>query len=109
MALAIYSAVAWRLLLVRWMQRQEPQAPAPLVVTPTQLALLAHNQRKIRRPWTQSPCCQDVLLAIAALGGHIPNNGPPGWLVLGRGFHALLVMEVGWEAAQSALPERSDQ
>jgi hypothetical protein len=51
----------------------------------------------------------DVLLAIAALGGHIPTNAPPGWLVLGRGFHALLVMEVGWEAAQSALPERSDQ
>jgi hypothetical protein len=101
MALAVLSAVAWRLLLVRWMERQQPQTPASLVVTPIQLALLAHNQRKIRRPWPDAvPSCRDALLAIAALGGHIPNNGPPGWLILGRGFHALLLMEVGWHAAQ---------
>jgi hypothetical protein len=47
MALAVLSAVAWRLLLVRWMERQQPQTPASLVVTPIQPALLAHNQRKI--------------------------------------------------------------
>jgi hypothetical protein len=104
MALAVFSAVAWRLLLVRWMDRQQPQGPASLVVSPIQLALLAHNQRKINRPWAAAPSCHDVLLAVAALGGHIPNNGPPGWLILGRGFHALLMMEGGWDAAQ-ATPE----
>jgi hypothetical protein len=41
-----------------------------------------------------------VMLGIAALGGHIPNNGPPGWLVLGRGLTRLLDAEVGWHLAR---------
>ena len=101
MALAIYSAVAWKLLLVRWMERQAPDAPASHIVTPTQLAILAGHQRKIRRPWLAPPTCRDVLLAIAALGGHIRNNGAPGWIVLGRGFHDLLLMEAGALLAQA--------
>jgi hypothetical protein len=109
MALAIYSAVAWRLLLVRWMQREQPDAPASLVVTPIQLRLLERHMSKIRRPWSQQPSCRDALLAIAAIGGHIPNNGMPGWQVLGRGFHDLLLMEVGWHVAQDALVAGSDR
>jgi hypothetical protein len=35
------------------------------------------------------------MLAIAALGGHIKNNGDPGWLVLGRGYEDLLLLERG--------------
>jgi hypothetical protein len=109
MALTIYSAVAWRLLLVRWMQRERPDADASLVVTPTQLLLLGRHMKKIHRPWPEQPTCQDALLAIAAVGGHIPNNGMPGWQVLGRGFHALLLMEVGWHDAKAAFAESSDQ
>jgi hypothetical protein len=109
LALAVYSAVAWRLLLIRWMEREHPLAPGASVVTPTQLILLAIHMRKISRPWTGPPTSRDVLLAIAALGGHIRNNGPPGWLVLSRGFHALLLKEEGWNDAQEALAERSDQ
>ena len=109
MALAIYSAVAWRLLLVRWMEREQPDGPGESLVTPIQLVLLANHMTTIRRPWSGPPTCQQVLLAIAALGGHLRNNGPPGWLVLSRGFHDLLLMEVGWNAAQNALAERSDQ
>jgi hypothetical protein len=30
------------------------------------------------------------------LGGHIKNNGDPGWLVLYRGFRDLMLMERGW-------------
>jgi hypothetical protein len=101
MALAIYSAVAWRLLLVRWTQRQLPAAPAALVVTPTQLLLLGRHMKRIHRRWPEEPSCRDALLAIAAVGGHIPNNGDPGWQVLGRGFHKLLLMEIGWHDAQA--------
>jgi hypothetical protein len=109
MALAIYSAVAWRLLLVRWMERERPHEPAESIVTPIQLVLLANHMRKINRPWPGPPTCQQVLLAIAALGGHLKNNGPPGWLVLSRGFHDLLLMEVGWNDAQTAFAQRSDR
>jgi hypothetical protein len=35
------------------------------------------------------------MLAVAALGGHLKNNGEPGWIVLGRGMEDLLLLEHG--------------
>jgi hypothetical protein len=41
----------------------------------------------------------EALFALAALGGHIVCNGPPGWQILSRGMEKLLTMEVGWQCA----------
>jgi hypothetical protein len=35
----------------------------------------------------------DILSVLARLGGHIKANGPPGWLVLSRGYETLVDME----------------
>ena len=43
------------------------------------------------------------MLGGAALGGHIKNNGAPGWLVLGRGLTRLLDTEVGWRLARDEM------
>jgi hypothetical protein len=43
--------------------------------------------------------------AVAALGGHIRNNGVAGWRVLARGYEDLLLFLAGWEAARRAQPE----
>ena len=43
------------------------------------------------------------MLAVAKLGGHIRNNGKPGWLVLGRGHDELLTLEVGFRLASGQL------
>jgi hypothetical protein len=51
---------------------------------------------------TATPSNQEVYMALAALGGHLRSNGPPGWMVLGRVFEKLLVLEQGWAAAQGA-------
>jgi hypothetical protein len=48
-----------------------------------------------------NPTAADALLAVARLGGHIANNGAPGWQVLGRGYDSMLLMELGWRAAQA--------
>jgi hypothetical protein len=40
---------------------------------------------------------RDAMLGVAALGGHIKNNGDPGWQVLGRGFRRFLELEEGWD------------
>jgi hypothetical protein len=62
-------------------------------------------------PVATSICCArlgdrpplvDVLRAIAALGGHLRQNGDPGWQVLGRGMQRLRLMETGWLAAQQS-------
>jgi hypothetical protein len=50
---------------------------------------------------------QDAMLGIAALGGHITNNGVPGWMVLGRGLTRFHETEVGWRLARDEM--RCDQ
>jgi len=52
------------------------------------------------RPMSATPSNHEVNTALAALGGHLRSNGPPGWMVLGRVYEKLLVLEQGWIAAQ---------
>jgi hypothetical protein len=100
-ALAIFVPIAWRLLLLRSLSRSSEDTPASEVLTDTQIKILvAEAKGKLPR----MPTVRQALLAVAGLGGHIKNNGEPGWLVLGRGFQYLLILERGWNSAQ-----RSDQ
>ncbi len=57
------------------------------------------------RPLSATPSNQEVYMALAALGGHLRSNGPPGWIVLGRALDKLLVLEQGWLAGR----RRSDR
>jgi hypothetical protein len=41
------------------------------------------------------------MLAIATEGGHIKNNGDPGWQVLAHGYVELLYTELGYLIAKS--------
>jgi hypothetical protein len=103
-ALAIFAPVAWRLLLLRHLARNDAKAPATAALTPKQLQVLKAVAKK---PLPPRPTVRDAMLAVAALGGHLKSNGDPGWLVLGRGLHDLLLLELGWRARDQA--ERSDQ
>lgn len=98
-ALAIVLPIAWQMLLLRSLARADHDVPAARVLTKRQLQVLAHS------PWTKLPArptAKDALRAIATLGGHIKNNGDPGWQVLYGGFRDLMLLELGWVA-------RSDQ
>jgi hypothetical protein len=94
-AMAVLAPVAWRLLLLRHLAREAPERPASAALTPTQLDVL---RAVAKRPIPDKPTVQEAMLAIAGLGGHLPRNGDPGWLVLGRGMHDLLLLELGWRA-----------
>ncbi len=94
-ALAILAPVAWRLLLLRHLARSDKDAPASAALTQTQLDVLRAVAKK---PLTSKPTAREAMLAVAALGGHRPHNGDPGWLVVGRGMHDLLLLELGWKA-----------
>lgn len=98
-ALAILAPVAWRLLLLRHLARSKKPAPAAHALTGKQLEVLRAVAKK---PIPGRPSARDVMLAVAALGGHIKSNGDPGWLVLGRGMHDLLLLELGWRAREGA-------
>lgn len=42
-------------------------------------------------------------MALAELGGHLRNNRPPGWAILGRALERLFIMEIGWNAHVDAI------
>ncbi len=103
-ALTVYIPIAWQILLLRHLSRHAPQASASRVLNSVQIEIVKGFSNK---PIAGELTVRDALLLIAARGGHIKNNGDPGWLVLNRGFRKLLALEEGWRAAQSAA--RSDQ
>jgi len=102
-ALGLLLPVAWKLLLLRQLARDPARTPATAVFTPSHLELIRLLLRKRRKDHSlpADPTARDAMLAIAALGGHILNNGEPGWLVLGRGLQVYLDAELLWEALRS--------
>jgi Transposase DNA-binding/Transposase DDE domain len=104
-ALAVFSVVAYRLLLLRSVSRLTPQAPGTTVASRRQIELLRTIPQLDRRfadiAVSAHATTSDILLAIAKLGGHLKNNGPPGWQVIGRGYDSLLLLELGWQAHEA--------
>jgi len=99
-ALAMFIPMAWHLLVLRHLGRADSPLPVIHYFDREQLVLLRKllDRRRYRLP--PRPTLRDVMLGIGALGGHIANNGPPGWIVLGRGLTRLLDAEVGWRLAR---------
>jgi len=98
-ALAVLSPIAWRLLRMRSLSREEPSRPASDVLTPTQLEIL---RRVPSKPIRTDATVHDAFLAVARLGGFLDRNGRPGWRTLGLGFEELLTLERGYLAAANA-------
>lgn len=99
-ALALLAPIAWQLLLLRHLARRAPDEPATAVLSPRQLQVLRAAPGNARLP--ARPTLRAALVAIARLGGHLKQNGDPGWAVLGRGLQKLYWMETGWIAAEDA-------
>ena len=99
-ALALLAPIAWQLLLLRHLAGRTPDGPVTAVLSPRQLQVLRAAPGGARLP--VRPTLRDALVAIARLGGHLKQNGDPGWAVLGRGMQKLLWMETGWVAAEDA-------
>ena len=97
--LALSLPIAVELLALRTLARANPSAPASDIVDETRLAALRHISH---RPLPKNPNAQDVLWCIAGLGGHIKNNGQPGWQVLQRGMEKFVAFAAGWCAREVA-------
>jgi Transposase DNA-binding/Transposase DDE domain len=92
-ALAVLAPIAWHLLALRSVAREQPEVSATEVLSEDHLQVLRLAGR-VRLP--VEPTAREVYLAIARLGGHLPRNGEPGWLVLARGRHELETLVTGW-------------
>jgi transposase-like protein/DDE family transposase len=108
-ALGIFIPIAWALLQLRTLSRDEESAkrPAEDVLTPTQLQIL---RMKSNGRLSALPTVGEAILLMARVfGGLQPSNGLPGWAILGRAFEKLLVMEVGWRLAMNLSAESSER
>ena len=97
--LATFMPMAWRLLRMRTQARVAPDAKATTVL-PLAMIEVLHTFTRIKLP--PKPTAREVLLAVAALGGHLKHNGEPGWLTLGRGYEKLRTLTEGWLAREGS-------
>jgi IS4 transposase len=104
--LALFAPIAYRLLLLRGLERAAPNLPATSAFSTAELHLMqrAPSNRGLRPARTIA----DAMLHLARLGGHLRNNGRPGWQTLSRGYEKLLTLRMGWQIAHDTLL-RSDQ
>lgn len=103
-ALAILVPIACKILLLRTLDRRAKHVHVLDLVNATQVDVLREFSS---RPPPRRPTPTHILSAVAALGGHLSSNGPPGWQVLWRGYQELLLLERAWTAALARA--RSDQ
>jgi hypothetical protein len=96
--LATFLPIAWRMLRMRTLARGSSGLKGTMVLPPTMLEVLRAFTR-IKLP--PDPTARDVLLAVAALGGHLKHNGEPGWRTLGIGYDKLRTLTEGWAARRS--------
>jgi len=97
--LAYSMVVAYAMLLMRSLARDDASVPADAILSPDQLTCLRLMTKK-KLP--KSPSARDALAAIAVLGVHLKSNGDPGWRVLSRGWKRLLDFEAAYQAMKQA-------
>jgi hypothetical protein len=106
---ALMTPIAYRLLLLRGLSRSHPeQSPSTFFsAVELQLLMLDDSTQGLPKPTTLA----DAAMLVARMGGHIKNNGPPGWQTLHRCYQHLLTLLTGWEMATNfnKSRERSDQ
>lgn len=95
--LALFTPIAWRLLLLRTIAHRDDNSPGSSVLTKQLLVCLRFALEKSgNKPLPESPTACETMWALARLGGHLKRNGPPGWITLGRGLDKLLNVELGY-------------
>lgn len=98
-ALALAVPVAWHLLALRTIRQTHPDKLASKVIDELHLTIL-EAQDLTQWPEQCCPTTSDVVRSIAELGGHLPQNGPPGWITLTRGYRKLIRKAETWLNAQ---------
>jgi hypothetical protein len=103
-ALAVFAPIACRMLALRTLAHDDPDAPATTILSTDELEVL---RTLGRRPLPPAPTTRDVLLAVAALGGHIKWAGDPGWQTIAHGFEKLETLTRGYRLGK--IRRESDQ
>jgi hypothetical protein len=90
--LAIVMPIAVQMLRVRWFDRHHPDANAVEVFEPNEVEALRIHMHSEGKELSAEPSVREVFRHVARLGGHLPQNGEPGWLVLSAGLTQLRLL-----------------
>jgi hypothetical protein len=95
-AIAINLVIAWRIMLMTLLGREQPELPADLLFDDLELEVLgAFAQSRRRKPPTQ---LGDAVRLTAQLGGYLAraNDPPPGHQLMWQGYLTLQLMCAGY-------------
>jgi hypothetical protein len=99
--IAVLVPAAWKLMALRTLSRDDRDIPASAVVDEVEIAVL--RSKPAGKSLSESPTVAEICAAVARLGGHLKQNGRPGWAVLHRGLQRLQSLAAGWRLAVEAL------
>lgn len=100
--LALYCILSWRVFWLCMMNRANPDAPAEVVFTKTELDLL---DRLADAPPPAKKSISHYLESVARLGGYLAraNDSPPGNMVLWRGLSRLTDICLGFTIREAVV------
>jgi len=99
--LALFSVIAWRIFWMVHIKRADPNAPAEIVLTHSEIGTLRTLKRfRGKLPLDGVLSVHQALTAVACLGGYLnrKNDPPPGATVLWRGWQRLASMAEVYES-----------
>lgn len=96
--LTLMSIVAWRLFMITLVARSDPDLPCTQFLSEQEWTVLAIKTLGKDGLPKGSPRIADALVWVAKLGGYLArrSDGPPGTLVLWRGWKRLMDLTEGW-------------
>jgi hypothetical protein len=103
--LALKSIVAWQLLRMRFLAREESEEPAEVFFSATQLRVLHLSLPSVV---PERPTMAQAMEGVIQMGGYVKKGRAAGWLIIGRGWDRLLRRTEGYELAQKDLHRRLD-
>lgn len=98
--LTVMSVVAWRIFMITLIARTDPRMPCTKFLAQQEWKVLCLINKKLNGP----PTIGEAVTWIAKLGGYLDRtcDGPPGTMVLWRGWKRLSDLTAGWNLAARA-------
>lgn len=103
-AIVLYSAVALRIVALRNLARQQPDAPCDILLHADHWhAMYIHFHDKRPPATMKTPTIKQAVLWIGRLGGHLnrKKDGMPGVRTLWRGWRDLTILVAGYRAGRA--------
>lgn len=97
-AIAIKLVIAWRIMLMTLLGREQPELPAEVLFTDLEIEVLGAFARKKKKRVNPLTLLGDAVRLVAQIGGYLgrANDPPPGHQLMWQGYSQLQLMCEGY-------------